>query len=212
MYAGSADQSSDHTKRDIFENFKKYSLEMPELIRMDNHLLDRHIHLRHNNTPGNTGSSSSSAVNIDRNLDFMSGMFDVIVTDPPYGIRAGAKKSGKHGQYRRYRICTTIFCTLFSIFPSASSHTHLTYFNPPPPSALVPLSVGKRKQVTYTVSADRRQDHIPSTQHYAVEEVMLDLLHTAARTLVMYVRVSPSIFCFHFSLVLYCTASCMHCM
>lgn len=97
MYAGSADQSSDHTKRDIFENFKKYSLEMPELIRMDNHLLDRHIHLRHNNTPGNTGSSSSSAVNIDRNLDFMSGMFDVIVTDPPYGIRAGAKKSGKHG-------------------------------------------------------------------------------------------------------------------
>jgi hypothetical protein len=43
---------------------------------------------------------------------------------------------------------------------------------------------GKRKQVTYTVSADRRQDHIPSTQHYAVEEVMLDLLHTAARTLV----------------------------
>ena len=93
MYAGSADQSSDHTKRDIFENFKKYSLERPELIRMDNHLLDRHIHLRHNNIQ--ESSSSSSA--LDRNLDFMSGMFDVIVTDPPYGIRAGAKKSGNTG-------------------------------------------------------------------------------------------------------------------
>ena len=63
-------------------------------------------------------------------------MFDAIVTDPPYGIRAGAKKSGK------------------------------------------------RKQVTYTVADDRRIDHVPSTQHYAVEEVMLDLLHNAARTLV----------------------------
>ena len=46
------------------------------------------------------------------------------------------------------------------------------------------ILTGKRKQVDYTVSADRRLDHIPSTQHYAVEEVMLDLLHTAARMLV----------------------------
>lgn len=46
------------------------------------------------------------------------------------------------------------------------------------------ILTGKRKQVDYTVSADRRLDHIPSTQHYAVEEVMLDLLHAAARMLV----------------------------
>lgn len=64
------------------------------------------------------------------------GYYDVIVTDPPYGIRAGAKKTGKN----------------------------------------VP--------VTYTIAEDRRHDHIPRTQKYPVEEVMLDLLHTAARSLV----------------------------
>ena len=45
------------------------------------------------------------------------------------------------------------------------------------------LIIGKAKPVTYTVEAERRWDHIPSTQHYPVEEVMLDLLHTAARIL-----------------------------
>jgi tRNA (guanine10-N2)-methyltransferase len=64
------------------------------------------------------------------------GYFDVIVSDPPYGIRAGAKKTGK-------------------VAP-----------------------------VTYTIPEERRHDHIPSTQRYPVEEVMLDLLHTAARSLV----------------------------
>eukprot|EP01034_Spumella_vulgaris_P026253 gene26253-32800_t len=66
-----------------------------------------------------------------------SGFLDVIVTDPPYGIRAGGRKSGK-----------------------ASA-------------------------IDYTVENDRRHDHIPSTQQYAVEEVMLDLLHTASRALVV---------------------------
>ena len=27
--------------------------------------------------------------------DFISEMFDALITDPPYGIRAGAKKSGE---------------------------------------------------------------------------------------------------------------------
>jgi hypothetical protein len=40
--------------------------------------------------------------------------------------------------------------------------------------------------VEYTVAPERRIDHIPCTQHYPVEEVMLDLLHTAAKTLVRY--------------------------
>lgn len=34
-------------KRNIFENFKSYGLPAPELIRMDNHLYDRHITLQH---------------------------------------------------------------------------------------------------------------------------------------------------------------------
>jgi hypothetical protein len=144
MYAGKADKSTDDTKRDIFENFKVYGLEAPELIRMDNHVLDRHISLKkRGGGEGDQAISSSSSCGIGSGNnsgsgsgDSFVGMFDVIVTDPPYGIRAGAKKSGK------------------------------------------------KKQVTYTISEDRRHDHVPSTQHYPVEEVMLDLLHNAARTLV----------------------------
>ena len=110
MYAGSADQSSDPTKRDIFENFSAYSLEKPELIRMDNHLLDRHLQIIGSSgvvsigADGSRGCGSSaflcssssltasSGSSLQKNV--LDGMFDVIVTDPPYGIRAGAKKSG----------------------------------------------------------------------------------------------------------------------
>lgn len=97
---------------DVRSNFQQYSLPIPDLIRMDHHLLNRHFH-----------------------ESVLGNFFDVIVTDPPYGIRAGARKSGK------------------------------------------------KEEVTYTVTQEKRVDHIPSTQSYPVEEVMLDLLHTAAETL-----------------------------
>lgn len=119
MYAGKADRRTDRTKRDIIENFKAYGLTQPELIRMDNHLLDRHCKF---------STTKDSA---------MEGIFDVIVTDPPYGIRAGAKKSGR------------------------------------------------KSNLDYRITEEKRDDHIPATQHYPVEEVMLDLLHTAARILRM---------------------------
>ncbi|KAL7489850.1 hypothetical protein ACHAW6_015566 [Cyclotella cf. meneghiniana] len=53
----------------IESNFKQYGLPPPELVRCDNSIYHRHFrqHLP---------------------------MFDAIVTDPPYGIRAGAKKTG----------------------------------------------------------------------------------------------------------------------
>ena len=94
MYAGSADQTADTTKRDIFENFKSYSLEKPELIRMDNHLLDRHFQfkLSGNNSTSNSNTSSQNSSKSEQHI--YAEMFDAIVTDPPYGIRAGAKKSG----------------------------------------------------------------------------------------------------------------------
>ena len=144
--------------RDVFANFEAYHLPLPDLIRMDHHLLDRHFVFEHNsdvtnadNTSVNSSSSSSTnttttaittattastiaslAVTTDSN-----GFFDVIVTDPPYGIRAGARKSGR------------------------------------------------KEGVHYKISEEKRYDHIPSTQNYPVEEVMLDLLHTAASTMVM---------------------------
>jgi tRNA (guanine10-N2)-methyltransferase len=61
--------SSDET-RSVASNFRQFHLPLPELIRADNHLYDRHWR----NTSAN--------------------LYDAIVCDPPYGIRAGARKSG----------------------------------------------------------------------------------------------------------------------
>lgn len=111
MYAGTG-VAETHS---IWENFKTYGLDTPEIIRMDNHRFDRHY--------------SSSYLNF----------FDAIVTDPPYGIRAGAKKSGRDSNRR-------------------------------------PLG---------PIPEDLREGHVPATQQYPVEEVMLDLLNLAAHTLKM---------------------------
>ena len=94
MYAGSADQTADTTKRDIFENFKSYSLEKPELIRMDNHLLDRHFQFKSSGSNSISNSDTTSQNSSKSEQHLYVEMFDAIVTDPPYGIRAGAKKSG----------------------------------------------------------------------------------------------------------------------
>lgn len=61
----------------ITSNFKQYGLSPPELVRSDNAIYHRHFR---NHLP----------------------LFDAIVTDPPYGIRAGARKSGsrKGGEVR----------------------------------------------------------------------------------------------------------------
>jgi tRNA (guanine10-N2)-methyltransferase len=108
------DYNPKKVRGDVRSNFDQYQLPQPELIRMDQHLLHRHFH--------------STSTNF----------FDVIVTDPPYGIRAGARKSGK-----------------------------------------------RNNECNYQIHPEKRLDHIPSTQNYPVEEVMLDLLHNAAETLVM---------------------------
>lgn len=71
MFAGKKGGHADPSSRSIWENFKSYGLEAPEIIRMDNHLFGSHYSGSFNN------------------------LFDAIVTDPPYGIRAGAKKSGR---------------------------------------------------------------------------------------------------------------------
>ena len=115
------------TRRDIYENFKQYGLQPPNLIRLDNHLINRHLHLKQTSSISNSSSSSSSVTSVEEGI-----RFDIIVTDPPYGIRAGARKSGR------------------------------------------------KKDVTYKVDEATRHTHVPSTQTYQVNEVMLDLLHTSA--------------------------------
>lgn len=115
--------------RDVMGNFLHYNLPLPELIRMDHHVLDRHFYW----------SPTSIA----------DGFYDVIVTDPPYGIRAGAKKSGRKRQIKK------------------EGEDELD----------------EKYECEYTIDPERRADHVPSTQNYPVDEVMLDLMHTAARAL-----------------------------
>lgn len=57
-------------EKSVVGNFFQYKLPRPEIIRCDNHSYKRHWRLT------------------------TSNLYDAIVCDPPYGIRAGARKSG----------------------------------------------------------------------------------------------------------------------
>jgi len=59
----------------IFANFRQFGLPRPELIRSDNAVYERHF----------------------RTTD--DGLYDAILCDPPYGIRAGARKSGSRREH-----------------------------------------------------------------------------------------------------------------
>ncbi len=65
----------------IWKNFEHYKLPRPEIVRSDNALYHRHY--RHH--PYGTSSSSSNIA---------PPLYDAIVCDPPYGIRAGARQTG----------------------------------------------------------------------------------------------------------------------
>ena len=106
----------------LFTSIRSYDLPIPDLVRMDNHCFDRHF------------------------ASHIANTYSAIITDPPYGIRAGAKKSGRNG-------------------------------------------------VAQAIPDDKRNDLIPCTQNYAVEDVMLDLLHVAATALKLYdISAAPLIF------------------
>jgi tRNA (guanine10-N2)-methyltransferase len=69
----------------IWSNFEQYGLPRPEILRTDNALY--HKHFRHH-PPMNHGKEES------RRSDVAAPLYDAIITDPPYGIRAGARKTG----------------------------------------------------------------------------------------------------------------------
>jgi len=56
-------------EENIFTNFRQFNLQRPDLVRSDNAIYHRHYRSH-------------------------KPLFDAIVCDPPYGIRAGARKSG----------------------------------------------------------------------------------------------------------------------
>jgi tRNA (guanine10-N2)-methyltransferase len=64
----------------IWKNFEYYKLPRPEIIRSDNSLYCRHF--RHH------------AQDQSFSPPIASPLYDAIICDPPYGIRAGARKTG----------------------------------------------------------------------------------------------------------------------
>eukprot|EP00249_Psilotum_nudum_P015771 c25510_g1_i1 orf=188-1663(+) len=101
----------------VWSNFKQYNLPFPVgLIRADN------------NAPPWRSS--------------LSEVLDAIICDPPYGVRAGGRKSGGR-------------------------------------------KLLKGVKGPYTIPDDKREDHIPSTAPYMLEECVHDLFDVAARLLVM---------------------------
>jgi tRNA (guanine10-N2)-methyltransferase len=72
----------------IWKNFEHYNLPRPEILRTDHALY--HKHFRHHGDGHVTWTTRVS-----------TPLYDAIITDPPYGIRAGARKTGsKRDQVR----------------------------------------------------------------------------------------------------------------
>jgi tRNA (guanine10-N2)-methyltransferase len=69
----------------IWKNFEHYGLPRPEIVRSDNALYHRHY--RHH-AHGGSGSGNTN------NHSIAPPLYDAIVCDPPYGIRAGARQTG----------------------------------------------------------------------------------------------------------------------
>ena len=63
----------------IWKNFEHYGLPRPEIVRSDNALYHRHYRHHPNGAGGN---------------NIAPPLYDAIVCDPPYGIRAGARQTG----------------------------------------------------------------------------------------------------------------------
>ena len=90
----------------VYSNFKQYGLPPPELVRSDNARYTKHF--RRTRTAGDGETDGAAAAAARRDDDKEGGgdgddddddsashvLYDVIMCDPPYGLRAGARKSG----------------------------------------------------------------------------------------------------------------------
>jgi tRNA (guanine10-N2)-methyltransferase len=145
----------------VFTNFADRRLPHPELLRCD---------------------SSASALVPHRPF------FDAIVADPPYGVRAGARRSGRKGGPRHEgeaendgavpagaHICGG--CPAGDPGGDGKAAVHeATSFSHVPHGPLLRGPLG---------NIVRGRHYIPATQPYDGEEVVIDLLEAAARTLVL---------------------------
>ena len=79
-------------KQTIWNNFEHYKLPRPEIIRSDNALYHRHY--RHHRPTTTTNISSSTTTTTTTTTNIAPHLYDAIICDPPYGIRAGARQTG----------------------------------------------------------------------------------------------------------------------
>lgn len=97
-------------KRNIFENFKSYGLPVPELIRMDNHMFDRHITLQHT-------------------ANMRATMKAISTTDPRHVLIFffSFPHINTYGHYARSKFCITFLC----FWPLLGLHflLHIALFN-----------------------------------------------------------------------------------
>ena len=117
---------------DPFSNFEQYRLPKPDLWRMD-------------------FSPRGISLNSLEGEGVLSGLFDAIVCDPPYGIRAGARKSGVDLSRKPHRAKNA---------SQQQANSDATIFK-------------------------QRGEHIPHTQIYRPEDLLPDLIDSAAKLLVL---------------------------
>ena len=130
----------------VFANFVQFGLPRPELVRSDNALYHRHFRT---NVP----------------------LYDAIVCDPPYGIRAGARKSGSRKDNPRPVL-------------DEHRHDHIAQTRYVYASFGVTFAFATGK---FRLLSDLLDSHLLCHffRPYSVADVMSDLLDVAARTLVM---------------------------
>jgi tRNA (guanine10-N2)-methyltransferase len=80
----------------VWNNFDFYGLPRPEIVRSDNALYQRHFRHHHatDTQTKTTTTTTTTTTATATTANFTEPLYDAIVTDPPYGIRAGARKSG----------------------------------------------------------------------------------------------------------------------
>ena len=67
-----------NSDENVLSNFRQFNLPRPELIRSDNAIYHRHFR-----------------------TDTQRPLYDAIICDPPYGIRAGARRTGSRRENPR---------------------------------------------------------------------------------------------------------------
>ena len=172
--------------RDVRSNFDQRGLKHPELIRCDNSIPALCPGGPNRGVGSSSDSSSSDSDTSANTRDPRAHLtqlgrggvpfFDAVVTDPPYGVRAGARKSGVKPSSASNTDQKAVGATSLAAETDASDG-----------NAAVTASAAASNDGVAADAAEKAASsgpHFPPTQVYDGEEVVIDLLDTAARLLV----------------------------